>query len=320
MDVTRVLNGQFNCTCCLATGSWIRVSRPLMRQNSSIYRLRCARCEEQIVAKVSQGEGLRNASRAEARREYETLCTLQRVFPQGEHYGTLVSLGYLESGGRGIMITRHCPGDDLAHYLRSRGEPDAQAACYAAGVWLRKLHESSHPDVRTGRLGVADKLEYLAVTYGAVLLRDRETRTAYRCLEKAVSHVDTGEFRVVRQHGDFKAQNMLCDGTRYVGLDIHWQNTGSAIYDLAPFLNHLWLSSRTLAGSLVNHHYRQRESRFLSGYGYGNDTQALHWAQLYFALCYLGGYRLKGRLQASYASCRIGPLVRELAKQLEGLS
>jgi len=273
------------------------------------------------VAKVSRREDLRNDARAEARREYETLCTLQRVFPQDEHFGTLVPLGYLEFSGHGIMITRHFRGDDLAHHLRSLDEPGAQEACLGAGVWLRKLHESGAPDAKTRMLDVADKLDYLAVTYGAVLRRDRETVTAYRCLEQAGPRIDAREFRVVRQHGDFKPQNMLCDGTRYIGLDIHWQSIGAAVYDLAPFLNHLWLASRTLGGLLTNRHYRQRESMFLAGYGYGDDdAQALHWAQLYFALCHLGAYRQKGRLAAGYASWRIGPLVRELARRLGGVS
>lgn len=292
------------------------MTRPLPRQNSSIQRLRCARCQEQIVAKASRRGDLRNDALAEARREYETLCALQRVFPQDEHFGTLVSLGYLEASGRGIMITRHFGGDDLARHLRSLGEPGAQKACHAAGVWLRRLHESGATEGQTSMLGVADKLDYLAVNYGAVLRRDRETQAAYRCLEQAGSRIDARKFAGVRQHGDFKPQNMLCDGTRYIGLDIHWQSVGSAVYDLAPFLNHLWLVGRTLGGSPAHRHYRQRESMFLAGYGYGDGAQALHWAQLYFALCHLGAYRQKGRLAAGYASWRIRPLARELANEM----
>ncbi|KZC39554.1 aminoglycoside phosphotransferase [Rhodanobacter sp. FW510-R12] len=293
------------------------MTRLLPRQNSSIQRLRCARCQEQIVAKVSREDDLRNDARAEARREYETLCTLQRVFPQDEHFGTLVSLGYLEAWGRGVMITRHFGGDNLAQHLRSLGEPGARAACRAAGAWLRRLHESGAPDVQTSVLGVADKLDYLVVTYGAVLRRDRETQAACRCLEQTASRIEASGFRFVRQHGDFKPQNMLYDGTRYIGLDIHWQSAGPAVYDLAPFLNHLWLLGRTLGGLPTNRHDRQRESMFLAGYGYEDGARALHWAQLYFALCYLGAYRQKGWLAANYARWRIGPLVRELARRLE---
>ncbi|UJM91443.1 aminoglycoside phosphotransferase family protein [Rhodanobacter denitrificans] len=320
LGVAGLLNARFICTSCRASGSWIAVTRPLPRQNSSIQRLRCVRCQEQIVAKVSRRDDLRSDARAESRREYETLCTLQRVFPQDEHFGTLLSLGYLESAGRGIMVTRHFCGDNLAQHLRSLGEPDAREACRAAGVWLRKLHQSGDPDVQMQMLGVADKLDYLAVTYGAVLRRDRETWTAYRCLEQTGLRMDAREFAGVRQHGDFKPQNMLCDGTRYIGLDIHWQSIGPAVYDLAPFLNHLWLVCRTFGSLLTNRHYLQRESMFLAGYGYGNDPQAVYWAQLYFALCYLGAYRQKGRLAANYARWRIGPLVRELARRLEEVS
>lgn len=268
------------------------------------------------MAKVSRRDDPHNDARAEVRREYETLCTLQRVFPQDEHFGTLVSLGYLEASGRGIMITRHCRGDDLARHLRSLDEAGAQEACRAAGIWLRRLHESDATDVPTRGLDVADKLHYLAATYGAVLHRDRETRTACRYLEQAGSRIDAGRGRDVRQHGDFKPQNMLCDGTRYIGLDIHWRSTGSAVYDLAPFLNHLWLAGRPLGGLLPDRRYRQRESMFLAGYGYEDGAQALRWAQLYFALCHLGAYRRKGRLAASYAGWRIEPLVRELVGQL----
>jgi aminoglycoside phosphotransferase (APT) family kinase protein len=268
------------------------------------------------VAKVSGVDGSRDDARAEARREYETLCALQSVFPQDEHFGTLVSLGYLESPGLGIMITRHFRGEDLARCLGSLSQRGAQEACRAAGIWLRKLHESSVPNVPAQVLDVAHKLDYLANTYGAILRRDRETWAAYRRLEQVASGIDTIRFRVVRQHGDFKPQNMLYDGTRYIGLDIQWRSVDSPIYDLAPFLNHLWLAGRGLGGPRANLHYRQRESMFLAGYGHEDDKRAVCWAQLYFALCYLGGYRQRGRLRASYASWRVGPLVRELARQL----
>lgn len=318
MDVTPVINTQFVCARCHASGSWVLVGRPQSRQNSSIYRLQCTRCQEQIVAKVSRRGDLGDAARVQARHEYETLCELQRVFPQDEHYGTLVSLGYVESSERGIMITRHFRGSDLTHYLRSPSAPGAPGACHAAGVWLRKLHDSNQVDQQTQVPGVADKLEYLKDTYGAVLRPDRNLLTACRRLEQAASHTDSRRSRVVRQHGDFKPQNMLCDGIRYIGLDIQWQSIGSAIYDLAPFLNHLWLAGRTLGCSFANRHYRHRESMFLAGYGYRDedDTRAVHWAQLYFALCYVGGYRQKGRLAAGYASWRLGPLIRELSARL----
>lgn len=316
VDAVRVLNARFDCTRCHAPGSWVAMTRPALRQNSIIHQIRCARCLERIVAKVSRADGLRDAACAQTRREYETLCTLQRVFPQDEHYGTLVPLGYLESSGQGILITHHFRGGDLAHYVRSLNATGAQEACHAAGFWLRKLHESSDAAVEGRVLGVADKLEYLAATYGAALRGDRKAWAAYQCLEQTGSRIDTRIFPVVRQHGDFKPDNILCDGTRYVGLDIQWQIVGPAVYDLAPFLNSLWLAVRRVGDLRISRHRQQAETGFLAGYGSVVDMRALRWAQLYFALCQLGGYRKRGRLVASYANWTVWPLVRKLASQL----
>jgi Ser/Thr protein kinase RdoA (MazF antagonist) len=268
------------------------------------------------VAKASQSDGTHKGARIEARREYETLCTLQRVFPQDAHFGTLVSLGYLEAFGRGVSITRHSPGVDLNRHLRTLGESGVQGACHAAGRWLRRLHDSA-PDDGAAGIGLAEKLDYLAVTYGKSLGSDREALAACQYLDKIGSRLDTWRSRLVRLHGDFKPQNMLCDGTRYVGLDIQWRSVGPAIYDLAPFLNHLWLDGH-IFGPLRGHHsYPQCESAFLAGYGCEDDVHAMHWAQLYFALCHLGRYRQKGHLAAAYARWRVGPLVKKLVAQLE---
>jgi hypothetical protein len=100
-----------------------------------------------------------------------------------------------------------------------------------------------------------------------------------------------------------------------VGLDVQWQVEGPAVYDLAPFLNHLWLARRSL-GSLAERQHLQAEAEFLAGYGYSDDLRILRWTQLYFALCQLGGYRKRGRLVASYARWKIWPLARQLTAQL----
>jgi Ser/Thr protein kinase RdoA (MazF antagonist) len=237
------------------------------------------------------------------------------VFPQDEHFGTLVALGYLEASGRGVLITRHFHGADLSRHLRLLDEAGVQDACHAAGRWLRKLHGSDASCEQATGMGWADKLDYLTVTYGESLRRDREALAACQCLAEVGPRLGTRKSRPVRLHGDFKPQNMLCDGTRYIGLDIQWRSLGPAIYDLAPFLNHLWLDGHTF-GTPNDHSYPARESAFLAGYGCEDNVCAVHWAQLYFALCYLGRYRRQGYLTAAYARWRIGPLVRKLVTQL----
>lgn len=295
------------------------MTRLQLRQNSIIHWLQCARCKDPVVAKVSRGDGSLSDACAQSRHEYETLCKLQRVFPQDARYGTLVPLGYLEFSRRGIMITRHFRGDDLANQVRLIDTPGALEACHAAGCWLRKLHESSDLGAQKRMLDVGDKLDYLASTYGRVLRGDRKAWAAYRCLEQAASRIDTRVLGIARLHGDFKPQNMLCDGTRYVGLDIHWQSTGSPVYDLAPFLNHLWLGGSMLHTPRAWRRHQLAEKEFLTGYGNDGDTQVLRWAQLYFALCHLGAYRQHGRLAASYMNWKLMPFALKLVTRLEAV-
>lgn len=141
-------------------------------------------------------------------------------------------------------------------------------------------------------------------------------QAAYRCLRQEGSRLGASAFRTVRLHGDFKPGNMLCDGTRYVGLDVQWRTTAPAVFDLAPFLNHLWLARRRLE-SFDNRQYDQNESEFLAGYEAVDDIRTLRWVQLYFSLCQLGGYYQRGRLAAVYADWKVRPLVRKLVGQLQ---
>lgn len=316
MDVAQVLGEQFDCARCHATGEWSQIARPALRQNSIVHRLQCAQCGDQIVAKVSRGnESGDSDGRAHSRREYETLRALQLSFPADLRYATLEPLGYIESVGSGIVITRLFHGKDLIHYMRKLDTTSVAEACREAGGWLRTLHESGECDAQRRGLDAADKLSYLTNSYGALLRGDSKMWAAYRCLVQEGLRIGTPAFCAVRLHGDFKPENMLCDGRRYVGLDVQWQTAGPAVYDLAPFLNHLWLAGGS-PGFPANRHYQQAETAFLAGYGHVDDMRVLRWAQLYFALCQLGGYRKRGHLAASYARWKIWPLVRRLTGQL----
>ncbi|MGH9586441.1 MAG: phosphotransferase family protein [Acidobacteriaceae bacterium] len=314
-NIAQVLDGRFACPHCHASQGWAPAARVLVRQYSSIHRMRCERCGERIVVKVVGGRYSSGYAREHARKEYEALCKLQSAFPQDKGYGTLVPLGHLEYAEQGIVITRHAPGEDLVRYVRTLDASGVQAACRSAGIWLKKLHES---DVQNQKrpLGAADKISFLADKYGAVLRGDPRTDAAYELFIQEGTRVDAMPVPAVRQHGDFKPDNMLCDGTKYVGLDIRWRSVGAAAYDLAPFLNHLWSDGRMVIGSRTRLLHDRAESAFLSGYGDVGDMCALRWVQLYFALCYMGEYRQRGRLAASYANWKIWPLVRRLALQV----
>ncbi len=316
INITQVLTGRLKCSSCNDALSWSRIGRPEVRQNSSIYRLRCTRCGEQVVAKVIGGTYSGDAALQRARREYESLCELQSKFPQDEEFGTVIPLAHLEHFGQGIVITRLAPGEHLGRYLRSLGPAALRTACRCSGQWLKKLHESDVQNQQKS-LGSSDKISFLADTYGAVLHRDPETAAACALLVREASRIDAVAVLAVRQHGDFKPDNMLCDGTRYVGLDIPWQYTGAAVYDVAPFLNHLWLESRVSTASRRRRLYALAEAGFLSGYGEIHQMHSLRWVQLYFALSYMGACRQRNRFVKLYASWKGWPLVRQLVAQLE---
>jgi aminoglycoside phosphotransferase len=316
-DITQVVNGRVDCVRCHASDAWKAAARVAVRQYSSIHRLRCAHCGEQIVVKVVVGKYSNKAALVHARKEYEALCTLQTAFPQDERFGTLAPVGHFEHNGCGIVVTRLAPGDDLMHYVRGVDANSAQVAWGSAGIWLKKLHESD-PQNRKRPLEAADKISTLVATYGSALQAEPKTAAAYELFIREGANFEAMAVDAVRQHGDFKPDNMLCDGTRYIGLDIRWRCIGAAVYDLAPFLNHLWLDLSVTSSSRKIQLYDVAESAFLSGYGGAVDMRALRWVQLYFALCYMGGYRKRGQLATVYANWKVRPLVRRLATQLEG--
>lgn len=317
MDVVGILNQRFECASCRAAGRWASAGKRSKRQNSDIHHLACMQCSERIVVKVNRVFGSVDDGRARAKREYETLSTLQGVFPQDGRFGTLVPLGHLEAEGHGIMITRLFHGEDVAHYSRKLPLNGVQETFRSAGTWLRTLHQSARGGVSMQTLGVADKLDYLERTYGDVLHADPAVRRTCEVLEHSGRRIEALAVPAVRIHGDFKPENLLCDGGRLVGLDIHLTSVGAAAYDVAPFLNHVWFAYHRLGISRATQRYERACAGFLSGYGDEGDAHALAWVRLYFALCHIGGYRRRGALAARYANWKVWPLVRSLAGKLD---
>lgn len=315
-DITTPLNSHLDCPRCHTSGIWVETERPMTRQNSIIQQLRCTHCGDRVVAKVGGGKQWRDNDRVQLQNEHATLCTLHSAFSDEERLGTLEPLGYLEAAGRGILVTRLFTGTELVRYAHGSDARALEQAFRLAGTWLLKLHDADNKERSPRSLGVAEKIEDLLRTYGGVLRTQARAWQACELLADSGRSLEAVAVRSVRIHGDFKPQNMLYDDTRCVGLDIHWNAIGAAVYDLAPFLNHLWLAGVGKHGLRAKMRYLQAEAAFLAGYGGAAPTRALRWAQLYFALCYLGGYRQRGGLAVVYANWKIWPLIRRLEGQL----
>lgn len=316
-DVIPALNTNLSCSCCHSSGNWAVTARPMARQNSVIHQIRCRQCGDRIVAKVGGGTRQRDNDRLQLQIEYATLRNLRSAFPEGENVGILRPLGYIEVAGRGILVTHWFSGTDLAHYARRSEARALERPFRLAGTWLFKLHNADHEDRPFRPMGVTEKIEALSLTYGEVLRAQPKAWKAYELFTNVGRSLEGLAVRPVRIHGDFKPQNVLYGGARCVGLDIHWQVVGAAVYDFAPFLNHLWLAGAGRKGLNANMRYLQAEAALLAGYGEAVPaTRTLRWAQLYFALCHLGGYRQRGGLSSIYANWRIWPLIKWLESQL----
>lgn len=314
MNIVAVLNGDLTCPACRTKDGWRLASRPRTRRNSTIHNLQCVNCNERIAAKTPHANDASGGSGWLIQREFRTLSLLQTVFAQDGQFGTISPLGWFD----GIMVTRWFAGSDLRHYVRTLDAKRALDACRCAGAWLRRLHDSSPDCYKAQAFDVNDKLETLTDRYARLLNGDRGMTTPWNALKQHAATVARHPVRTTWSHGDFKPDNMLCDGRRYVGLDIHLQFEAPVVLDIASFLDHASLDSQNFVSAKPRHDFRLLEEAFLRGYGElgGQDLIALRWAELYFALSYLGRAWQRGPLWARHANWRVGPLVRTLAERL----
>lgn len=250
--------------------------------------------------------------------EYATLRALQPAFASQPRFGVLEPVGYVAANGYKVMVTRLFTGANLRTYIGTLDAAGIAAAAAAAAGWLRILHDSLG-DRAEGAPETRNKLDYLTRTYGGVLLRDAGTRGMVERLRAHAPAVERTRLAIVPIHGDFTPENVLCDGRKYVGVDIHLRSNAVAAYDLAPFLNHLWIAGEKTHHAVLRRQYPQAEAAFLESYGVRTHAEkhVLAWAESYYALCQMGGYRRRGWPASWYGGWKIGPLARLRSLELE---
>lgn len=316
-DVCSGLGEDLPCPACGALAAWRRVGGFKIRSNSFLNRFRCSACGEQIAVKLARSAD-RDAGDA-IRREYDALRKLQGVFSPEDGLAALTPLACFEVVGHAALVTRWFEGRNAIHYGATAGSAELAAVYRSAGLLLRKLHDAFALDDRTRPLDAESKVAYLLDRY-AVRLRTHQAGTrALGLLRDTIPQVATSKLGWSWTHGDFKPENILCDGHRVVVLDTQLNVRGAVVYDIAPFLNHMLLASRTLGNRAIQTEYALLEQEFLAGYG-GLDKgemAALRWAQLYFMLCYLGRYRSGGIIASAYAQYKVGPLIKPLCTGLQ---
>ena len=306
-----------SCWRCHATGEWRVATKPLVRQNSTIHRLQCNSCGAEIIAKVVEARGGTDARRRALVREHAALNELQSAYPQDSRLKVATPVDFMVEDSCAILVTRFYSGDTAARYIRTR-DPQRVAQLYrTAGAWLRRLHDCSPAKPAHGQLGVADKLGYVRTNFGSAMLRDRVLRDGYAALERCATGLSAIKLPFARQHGDCKPENFIYDGTCMVGLDVQWEIVGATVYDVAQFLDNAWLSALpALRLSVGPGAYPAAEAAFLQGYGEAHGMPGLRWAQLYFALCYLGRCHQRRWLARAYARREVCPLAKWLTNQV----
>lgn len=312
-DLVDALNRQFACPGCHASVRWRGVARPDRRQRSILQRMACMECGLAVFAKLPRSAKGADDVRQQARLEFEGLSELARVFPRSETCATLVPLGLVECVDGAIIVTQACDGVDLLRRLRAGDVEDARGLLRAAGTLLRSLHDCSPRGVGLQPLEVDERLEFLAQTYGAAL-QDAGARRACAVLTERAGDLRGQPVRSSWSHGDFKPENVLVDGHRCILLDTHLRHTGAIVYDLAAFLDHVWLAGETRGGGALRALGTEAATELLDGYGQLDEGEgrALRWAQLYFMLCYLGRARQRGLFARIFEGRRMARLLERL--------
>lgn len=318
LNMERLINQRFECPTCRVSGTWDAAARTMIRDESIIQNFRCRRCHEEVVAKAPRSRGDSKTSKDLATREYLVLRELLTTFPQDDCFGTLTPLACVESEDGAALITQKFDGVDLVQYA-SRGTAHREVGlCRSAGILLRKLHDSCLRGYERQPLGVQAKLLFLAKTYADDLRRDASMRTLFDALERHGVSLSALRLTTTWSHGDFKPENVLFGGHKFVIMDTTLEGTGPAVYDVASFLNHLLISGKRNTVCKLCGGYQQAEQEFLDGYGGVGEEEltALRWAQLYFMLHYWGRYRKRGALGVTYAKWKIKPIAQNVATWL----
>src|SRR5690606_5836183 len=203
------------------------------------------------------------------------------------------------------------------HHARTADAAALSMLFRRSGQLLRLIHDACPRTYPLRSLDVKQKLAYLAQNHGAALRRNRAALVAWRRLEECAPRVGAYKLRWAWGHGDFKPENVLYDGHTLAVFDTTMESYGAFVYDLASFLDHVWLAGFALSLPSRRRRFQELETAFLAGYGglTSPEIAALRWTQLYFALCYFGRYSSRGMVSALYARWRISPLVKSLMTQ-----
>jgi len=250
------------------TGNWTLESVVACRDNSRIHR---ARSQTRTAAiKECFKRATLSPDCAAAVREYTALETLlERTSRAGVR--PLAPLPWTLCREHGVYAMAWVGGDTCTNLLLRSSTKQAEALGESAGHWLRRFHETSALSPR--RNDFEEKLKYVnqfAKAAGGVaplLLRAADV-LGHLAPDAAARTLPASWL-----HGDFKPDNLLIDQDGVTGLDVQLAFENTVVYDLAPFLNNLFLLRWSPRGFWQRRKLEAVARTFLGAYA----SDAEHW-------------------------------------------
>jgi aminoglycoside phosphotransferase (APT) family kinase protein len=239
------------------------------RINSRIYRVSCV--SRILAIKECVGSTHKSALSA-AEREFKALTTLSAV-PRAVDDESIAPLPVVLCREHAAYAMTWVPGRTATELVLSRLTAHAKAAALgsASGAWLRRFHALRPLPERENDF--ESKLDFVRQIVGAAGDRDPLLRRASERLAESAKAASAVRLPASWVHGDMKSDNLLVDGERVTGLDAQLVDENTVAYDLAPFLNHLFLLRWTPRGLLHRRKLKLMADRFLATY----SPEAKNW-------------------------------------------
>jgi Ser/Thr protein kinase RdoA (MazF antagonist) len=133
-----------------------------------------------------------------------------------------------------------------------------------SGAWLRRFHALRALPERDNDF--ESKLELVDEFVESGGGRDPLLHRASERLAENAKAASAVRMPASWVHGDMKSDNLLVDGTQVTGLDVQLVDENTVAYDLAPFLNHLYLLRWTPRGVLHRRKLELMAEGFLGAY------------------------------------------------------
>lgn len=283
------------------------------RLNSRIHR--AGDGDNAIAIKECFDPATREANAASAEREFNALrrirmaAALDRAIPAPVPLALCRDQGvYAMSWAGGISATQAI--------LASADSEQATRLGMATGTWLRNFH-SLHMLPR--RCNDFDgKLRVMREARARMQRRDALVDRTIDALAATAATATSVELPASWIHGDMKSDNLLVDGQHVVGLDLQLIDENTVVYDLAPFLNHLYLLAWSARGLVRRNELRLMSAHFLATYSAETAAWALPlaWLRAYLLVQIVASPSRAGRLRTRFARW---PVARELTNVVNTL-